>query len=140
MEPVVVGGIYFVRDDHIRLVPRDDRPATYERRPVLVISGPETNSDTSWEFVLVCLVSSSTSRKTKFCVKIAAGDGNLSKKAWVRVPAVQPMEKSHLEDHTGIIPEDRLEAVQARLVEYMGLLNEEEPDDPLPSSSDDVPF
>lgn len=140
MPPVVIGGIYLVRDDRILLVPRDDRPATYERRPVLVVSGPETNSDTSWEFVLVCPVSSSTNRKTKFCVKLAAGEGNLTKKAWVRVPAVQPMEKAHLEDHTGIIPEDKVEAVHARIVEYMGLLDNEDPNDPPAPPSDDVPF
>jgi mRNA-degrading endonuclease toxin of MazEF toxin-antitoxin module len=136
---VVVGGIYFVRDDFITLVPRGDRPVSYERRPVLVVSGPSTNSDAGWSFVLVCPISSSTSRRTKFCVKLASGDGNLPKKGWVRVPAVQPMEKSALQDHTGVIPEDKLAAVQARLVEYLGLLDEE--DEP-PSSPPlpDVPF
>lgn len=145
---IIVGGIYWVEDSHLTLLPRKDRPLQHPRRSVIVVSGPETNSDEAWPFVLVCPLSSSTRRRTRFCVKIAAGgSAGANKKVWVRVPAVQPMEKELLQDRSGVASEEQLQAVQARLVEYLGLLDlEEDPADPVadfvppPPADDDVPF
>jgi hypothetical protein len=61
MAEPVAGAVYYVRDRGLTLPPNEDRAYHDERRPVLVISGPETNSDTSWNFVLVAPISSSTS-------------------------------------------------------------------------------
>jgi mRNA-degrading endonuclease toxin of MazEF toxin-antitoxin module len=122
--PVVIGGVYYVADDIISLPPNDDRDIHEERRTVIVVTGPETNSDSDWDFVLIVPTSGSTSRRTPFCVKLAAGQGNLTKKCWARVPAVQPLLKSDLQDHCGVIPEQPLKEIQARLAEYMGLLTE----------------
>ncbi len=139
-QPVIVGGIYWVDDDLLTLPPRDDRPVTHPRRSVMVVSGPETNSDEGWPFVLVCPLSSSTTRRTRFCVKIAAGGpAGTNKKVWVRVPAVQPLEKVYLEDRSGVASQDQLQEVQARLVEYLGLLDLEDDVPPAPDD-DDVPF
>jgi mRNA-degrading endonuclease toxin of MazEF toxin-antitoxin module len=127
MAEPVAGAVYYVRDRDLTLPPDEDRVYHDERRPVLVISGPETNSDISWNFVLVAPISSSTSHKTRFCVLLGAGAANLPKKGWVRVVAVQPLMKSQLGDHTGILKADKFAEVQARLLQYMGLTDEEEP-------------
>ena len=66
-------------------------------------------------------ISSSTARKTGYCVKLNAGEGGLVKKGWVRVIAVQPLLKSDLQDRLGVVPAERLEEVQARLFQYLGL-------------------
>lgn len=117
---VINGGIYFVKDSAISLPPNDDR-SYHERRPVVVLSGPDTNSFAGWRTVLVAPVSTSTSLKTTYCVKLAAGEGGLNKKCWVRVIAVQPLLKSDLEDRLGLLSAERLEEIQARLFQYMGL-------------------
>lgn len=138
MGQIVVGGVYTVDDDQITLPPNSSREY-HDTRTVVVVSGPETNSDTRWKFVLVCPTSGSTRSKTRFCVKLNAGDGNLRKKCWARVPAVQPLLKDDLKDHWGVIPADKLELIQGRLIEYMGLLSEEEPPS-APQQDDDAPF
>jgi mRNA-degrading endonuclease toxin of MazEF toxin-antitoxin module len=121
----IVGGIYLVADSTIVLLPAESRAVHDSRRPVLVLSGSETNADPNWVVVLACPISSSTTRRTKFCVKLSAGEGNVTGKCWVRIPAVQALMKSNLEDHQGVITENRLAECYARLVEYMGLTAED---------------
>ena len=104
----------------ITLPPDDDREYHAERRPVLVVSGSLTNSDATWPFVLACPLSSSTTRKTRYCVKLSAEEA-AGKKTWVRVPAVQPLLKAQLQDMVQTIDEGRLEEVHARIVQYLGL-------------------
>ncbi|MFI6758977.1 type II toxin-antitoxin system PemK/MazF family toxin [Micromonospora sp. NPDC050417] len=124
-KPVINGGIYYVKDSVITLPSNDDRQYHEERRPVVVLSGPNTNSFGGWRTVLVAPISSSTSLKTSYCVKLSAGEGGLSKKCWVRVIAVQPLLKSDLEDRLGVLAAERLEEIQARLFQYMGMHIEE---------------
>ena len=90
-----------------------------------MLSGDTTNDDPAWVTVLVVPLSSSTTRRTRFCVKLSVGEGNLSKKTWARVPAVQPLAKAHLQDFSGPLPVDKLEQIQARLFEYMGLTDDD---------------
>ena len=125
MSDPVIGGVYYVADQALTLPPNDRRELHAERRPVLVISGPKTNSDATWRFVLVAPISSSTSHRTRFCVQLGAGVANLSKKGWVRIPATQPLMKADLEDRTGIVPGPKLEEARARLMDYLGLTDEE---------------
>jgi mRNA-degrading endonuclease toxin of MazEF toxin-antitoxin module len=73
MAEPVAGAVYYVRDRDLTLPPNDHCQYHDERRPVLVISGPETNSDASWGFVLGVPISSSTSHKTRFCVRLPRG-------------------------------------------------------------------
>lgn len=122
--PVVYGGLYWVSDAALSLPPNDDRHL-HDRRPVLVISGPETNSDPLWPVVLIMPLSSETGRKTKFCVKVPAFEGNLEKKTWVRVPAVQPLLKRDLQDYLGTLPDSRVDEIQGRLWQYLGMLDED---------------
>jgi mRNA-degrading endonuclease toxin of MazEF toxin-antitoxin module len=120
--PVYAGGIYLVKDDLLRLIPSEERQVHITRRPLVVVSGPETNSDLSWPFVLACPLSTSTTRRTRFDVELAAGQGNLTKKTWVRIPAVQPFMKRDLQDHSGILEARLIEQIHTRLVQYMGLI------------------
>ena len=109
------------------VLPPPGRETHSERRPVVVLSSPETNSDSSWKLILVCPISSSTTLKTRFCVRLAAGEANLPKKGWVRVPCVQPIMKDALQDFVGALPEPKLLAVQARLAEYLAFVPEPDP-------------
>jgi mRNA-degrading endonuclease toxin of MazEF toxin-antitoxin module len=129
---VVNGGVYYVNDTALSLPPNDDRTYHEARRPVVVLSGPDTNSNRGWRTVLVAPISSSTSLKTGFCVKLSAGEGGLTKRCWVRVVAIQPLMKSDLGDRLGVLGGDRLEEIQARLFQYMGLADEV--DGPAPAS------
>ncbi|XVU23982.1 type II toxin-antitoxin system PemK/MazF family toxin [Actinoplanes sp. CA-054009] len=119
--PVINGGVYYVRDSLISLPPNDERQIHEERRPVVVLSGPDTNSSNGWRTILIAPISSSTQLKTSYCVKLAAGEGGLRKKSWVRVIAVQPLLKADLGDRLGVLPAERLEEIQARLFQYLGL-------------------
>ena len=120
MLPLAAGGIYFVKEDKIRLLPEDDREP-HERRPVLVLSGAGTNCDTGWRVILCCPISGSASRKTRFCVPLAYSEANMTKKCWIRVPAAQPLMKADLEDYIGAISAEKLNTVHLRLVQYLGL-------------------
>lgn len=117
------GGVYLVADRDLSLPPKDDRLVHEERRPVVVLSGLSTNGDTSWPVVLVVPLSTSTSRRTRFCVKIGAGEGNVTKRTWARVPAVQPLAKDSLQDHLGVLPAERLEQIHAKLLQYMDVID-----------------
>ena len=89
----------------------------------MVLSRQDKNNDPEWRIVLVAPLSSETGRKTEFCVKINVGEGGSSKKTWVRVPAVQPLAKNLLGDHTGVLPEEKLKQVRASLLHYLGMLD-----------------
>jgi mRNA-degrading endonuclease toxin of MazEF toxin-antitoxin module len=119
---IVIGGLYYVKDEYLTLPPESDRTIHSERRPVVVLSGPETNSSLDWPFVLCCPISGETSRKTQFCVKLSAVEA-AGKKCWVRVPAIQPLEKIQLEDHIQTLNEDKLELIRARLLQYLDVID-----------------
>jgi mRNA-degrading endonuclease toxin of MazEF toxin-antitoxin module len=119
---VIVGGVYLVQDKLIRLLPEEERVVKDPRRPVVVVSGPDTNGDAAWPLVLACPISGSTSRRTKYDAQLAAGQGGVIKKCWVRVPAVQPLQKTDLQDRSGTLDERLLAQVHTRLVQYMGLV------------------
>lgn len=53
---------------------------------------------------------------------LVAGEANLSKKCWIRVPALQAIPKTKLQDHTGSFAADKLDEVQMRVLEYFGLI------------------
>ncbi|GIH98760.1 type II toxin-antitoxin system PemK/MazF family toxin [Planobispora takensis] len=121
--PYMAGGVHLVSDKALRLIPEEERVVHDERRPVVVVTGTETNGDPAWPFVLICPISGSTSRRTRFDVQLAKGQGGAVKKCWIRIPAVQPLMKSALEDRTGMLDEDLLTQLQGRLAQYLGLLD-----------------
>lgn len=118
----IIGGVYLVQDERLRLIPEEERVTHDTRRPVVVVTGPVTNGDPAWQFVLACPISGSTSRRTRFDVQLAAGQGGVTKKCWIRIPAVQPLLKTQLEDRSGTLDERLLSQVQARLAQYMGIV------------------
>lgn len=99
------GAIYYIRDEKLRL-PGPDRQM-HERRPVLVVSdqtrlhGQNAEPSSTFASVLVVPISTSGTRKTQFDWPIEAGDGNLIRKGWARIPALQPIDKDDLEDMLG---------------------------------------
>ena len=118
---ILTGGVYLVADNALSLPPNSAREYHDERRPFVVVSGQEYNDNPAWPLVLGCPMSSSTRRKTEFCVKLAAGEANCIKKTWIRVPAIQPLEKKALGDYTGPLPDEKLELLRAKVLQYMGL-------------------
>lgn len=134
---IIVGGIYWVADDEMVLEKVDDehREVHDERRLFVVLSGLDHNGDRSWPSVLGCPISGSTSKKTPLCVKLPAGAANVTKKCWVRIPALQPLLKDDLQDRIGVLEQGKLEEVQARVLQYMGLLSDDEEPEPTPAPS-----
>lgn len=122
MSTLIIGGIYLVDDSKVILLPAERREIHEERRRFLVLSGPETNSDPRWPVLLGCPLSGSTRFRTRFDVKLAYGEAGVTKKSWIRVPAIQPILKTDIQDLTGTLAATRLAEVQARLLEYMALI------------------
>lgn len=122
MLPLKVGGIYLVAEPALRLLPENERTMHVERRRFVILSGETTNVRASWKTVLGCPISGSTSLRTEFDVKLADGESGTTKKCWIRVPAVQPLMKADLQDLTGVLSEERLEELRARVFDYMGLV------------------
>jgi mRNA-degrading endonuclease toxin of MazEF toxin-antitoxin module len=119
MPPVIVGGLYFVADHKIVLPPEEERMLHQERRRFVVLTSADTNRDPEWPTVLGAPLSASTRYRTRFDVKIAAAEAGTTKKCWIRIPAVQPLKKSDLEDLTGVLSEQRLWEARARLFHYI---------------------
>jgi mRNA-degrading endonuclease toxin of MazEF toxin-antitoxin module len=125
--PIVRGGVYLVPDDILILLPSQLRKLIHTgRRHFVVLSGDETNSDTKWPLVSGCPISSQTKWKTKFDIALGAGEAGVQKKCWVRVPALQSIEKQHLEDFTGHLDPARLEQIDVSLFWYLGQLSQPE--------------
>jgi mRNA-degrading endonuclease toxin of MazEF toxin-antitoxin module len=120
---VVIGGLYLVADSKLTLLPEEERQVHDERRRFVVLSGSETNSESAWPVVLGCPVSGSTRYRTRFDVRLAYGEAGVTKKCWIRVPSVQPLLKADLQDLTGTLADVRLQETQARLLQYLGLIN-----------------
>ncbi|XKK40107.1 type II toxin-antitoxin system PemK/MazF family toxin [Nocardiopsis sp. ARC36] len=117
--PIRRGGIYWVPDRLLALPPDYDREP-HPQRTVVVISGDAENENDEWPIVLVAPCSSQSSRKTRYCVRLGHGVGNVQKKCWIRVAAAQPMAKDHIGDLVGHVPAPLLEDVYANLAEYTG--------------------
>lgn len=94
------------------------------------VHGVNAQDAKDWPSVLIVPISSSTSFKTRFDVLIPAGCGNLPKKGWARVPAVQPIDKQHLGEMLGQVPLDVLDDVTGQVLNYLGIL------EPSPQLSD----
>lgn len=135
----LAGSIYYVPDEDARLPGEEAARLVHEeRRVVLVVSdqgevhGTNALPSDTWPSVWVVPISSSTSYKTRFDVKIGAGEGNLRKKGWARVPALQVMDKDLLEDMIGQVQPETLRLVTAQVLNYLGVLPPDEPLDDLP--------
>ena len=118
---IIACGVYYVADDKLALPPESKRTRHEERRPFVVISGQTQNNDSRWPLVLGCPISSSTTHRTRFCIRLSQGDANLSKKSWIRVPAIQPLDKDDLEDLLGTLPKETARELMASILNYMDI-------------------
>lgn len=125
MTTIIRGGVYLVDDKELRLIPEEQRVVHDARRPVVVVSGAKTNPEESWPFVVICPISGSTSKRTRFDVQLAPGQGGVAKKCWIRIPAMQPAMKSVLEDRSGVLEERLLAQIDVRISQYLGLLDDD---------------
>lgn len=119
--PIRKGGVYWVADSCLTLPPNDDRELK-PTRPVIVVSGDETNENPDWPIVLVIPVSTSHTLKTEFCLKLGAGVGNLPRKGWARVVAIQPLTKEQIQDLMGMLPSETVALLEENLFAYMALV------------------
>lgn len=116
------GGVYLVADEVVSLDDGRRRNVHDERRPFVVLSGLGFNSDPDWRVVLGCPTSSSTQFRTELCVRLAAGEANVPKKCWVRVPALQPIPKAALQDLIGTLSPGKLKELEMRVLQYLGFV------------------
>lgn len=122
--PVRRGYIYQVEDKILKLPPEDEREIHEARRPFLVFSADATNCDLGFPIVSGFPISKSTKYKTEFDVVLNCGEGNLNKKGWVRIHALQPLLKADLQDCTGKpLDADKLDQIEAQLFRFLGSLN-----------------
>ncbi|WP_428116393.1 type II toxin-antitoxin system PemK/MazF family toxin [Candidatus Poriferisodalis sp.] len=125
MNQPVTGGVYYVADEALSLDDGQPRNVHDARRPFVVLSAADYNNNPEWRVVLGCPTSKSTRFRTSLCVKLAAGEGNVPEKCWVRIPALQAIPRSDLQDLTGHLPPDKLHEVRMRGLQLMGLIDEE---------------
>jgi mRNA-degrading endonuclease toxin of MazEF toxin-antitoxin module len=129
------GAVYFVTDSDLMLPGDEQRQLHNSRRPVVVVSdqnerhGTNAMSADEWPSVLVIPVSSSTNYRTRFDVKLGAGEGNLTKKGWVRVPALQVIDKDSLDELIGRISAEKLDEITAQVLNYLGIIEPDPVDD-----------
>ena len=124
MPEVRTGDVYLVRDERISLLPDSDRNIHSERRPFVILSNNQKNSQQNWPVVLGCPISSSTKYRTEYDFKLGHGEAGVTKKCWITVPALQRLLKEDLEDKQGALDASQLEEVQAAVLDYMGLLSD----------------
>ena len=124
MVAITRGAIFMIPDEALTLPPESLRGEPHlERRPFLILSNDESNLDPNFLIVMGCPISSSTKFRTGFDVKLNQGQGGVSKKCWIRVPAMQPLPKSIVasQDKTGVVPSDILEDVDISLVQFLNM-------------------
>ncbi len=89
-----------------------------------MLSAAAFNGEPDWSLVLGCPLSSSTTSRTRLCVKLGAGESGCVKKSWIRVPALQPIAKRLLGDLSGTLTPEKLLETQTRVTQYIGLVGE----------------
>ncbi|MHA3020436.1 type II toxin-antitoxin system PemK/MazF family toxin [Mycobacterium sp. BMJ-28] len=117
--------MYKVRDTDLRLHPDPDgRPATTKARFFVVLSNREVCSNHQWRYVVGCPTSTDENHATEYCVEAPKGSGNLPEDCWIRVPAIQPLDKAVLlgGDFLGELKGDPRKRLEELVVEMIGLL------------------
>lgn len=124
---ILRGGVFWLSETKIRLLPEELRTNVHDSRPFLVLSLDAKNTDIDWPVVIGCPISTASSWVSPYDVEI---DGEVSKqygldkRSWIRISALQPVEKRALGDYYGMISDDIKNKVNASLIEYLDLLEE----------------
>jgi mRNA-degrading endonuclease toxin of MazEF toxin-antitoxin module len=110
-------GIYQVPDELIQLPPDSGKRTPKKSRYFVVIS------NISLDFVLGCPTSTDPNLVIKpWDVELPAGVCGTQQQCWVRVPAVQPLDKKHLTNRTGEVPgPDLRRAISMNIFDFMQL-------------------
>ncbi|WP_420438269.1 type II toxin-antitoxin system PemK/MazF family toxin [Candidatus Poriferisodalis sp.] len=121
MSHIRLGDVYDIDDDLIRMLPEGDR-SFHASRPFVVLNDIG-NDQQHWPVVMGCPISSSAKSTTAFCVQLQSGEAGMNKTSWIRVAALQPLEKSDLAPSRwrGRLPAQRLAEVRGNLLFYLGL-------------------
>ena len=110
-------GIYQVPDEVIQLppdsAPRQRKPSRY----FVVIS------NTSLDWVVGCPTSTDPNMVVEpWDVELPVGACGTRDACWVRIPAIQPLDKKHLTNRTGAVPSDDLRRqIALNIFEYLKL-------------------
>lgn len=96
-------GIYQVPDEVIRLPPESAEREKKKSRYFVAIS------DTRLDWVVGCPTSTDPKMVIEqWDVELPAGACGTREACWVRIPAIQPLDKRHLTNRTGAVPTDEL--------------------------------
>lgn len=96
------GSLHWMADVLLKLPGDGQQRTQHPRRIVLIVSdqnqahGTNALPSSTWPSVLAVPISSATTGRTRFDVRISAGEGNLERRSWARVPALQVVDKDHL--------------------------------------------
>ncbi|WP_167097134.1 type II toxin-antitoxin system PemK/MazF family toxin [Mycobacterium sp. DL592] len=118
-------GVYKLRDGDLRLHPDPDgRPIGTKARYFVVLSNREVCQSAEWHYVVGCPTSTDPNHVTEYCVEAPRGSGNLPEDCWIRVPAIQPLDKSVLfgGDFCGELKGDPRKRLEEVVVDMIGLL------------------
>lgn len=121
MIPIRRGSVHLIADNLLTMLPTAQK-IDHPTRPVVIISRDDLNIDAGWPFVIAIPISTSTKFRTPHCVAINAGNGNLPRKCWARTGMMQPLEKQSIGQMLGKLTEDRLQEIELRVAEYLGLI------------------
>ena len=117
----VSGGVYQIKDNLIRLPPVEKRQQ-HNTRPFLVLSPAKVVQDNKWPVVVGYPLSTSRKSKTEFDVLVQRHEAACEQGCWVRVPAIQPVEKKNLDFYKGQLYSQTLDHVCAAVAAYLGII------------------
>lgn len=118
--PIRRGHVYWVPDAEIDLPPEQNR-SQHPRRPVIVLTSDQKNTDSDWPIVVVCPLSSGA-QASEYDVRISANAGGLSSRGWARVCLIQPLDKKFLNDRIGQLDASVIDDVMANYLGYLGAI------------------
>jgi mRNA-degrading endonuclease toxin of MazEF toxin-antitoxin module len=101
-------------------MPSEGTRTKHPQRPVVILSGTSTNLRPGWPLVLIVPCSTAEKWNTEFCIPIEKGQGGATEDTWARVPLIQPLLKTHLNNRLGRpLPSAKLDEIHESLASYM---------------------
>ena len=87
-------------------------------------NGTNALAPTVFPVVWVVPLSTATTGRTAFDIRLEAGDGNVPRTCWARIPALQLIDKIFLKEYQGQTRQETLDAVTAQILRFLGILAE----------------
>ena len=121
--PVRRAAIYWIPDEAVELPPTTrEKRNMHARRPFLVVSNDERNTEDEWPIVQGFPLSTAEHLKTEYDVKIPANECGLNNESWVQVVLLQPIAKKHLLERIGQVSANRMEEIIRNHLLYIGVI------------------